>query len=601
MTTRSIPSIAPTPETRRPAPLESPRRSKWWVLGGAAGVAGALAVWLLSGKSAGSAPPEAVFVTARGPLRISIVETGTVRSEKPIKLTSQLEGQNTILELVAEGTNVKEGDVIAKLDASRLLENEQQQLIAYEKAYAAYVQADKALQIQRNQNESAIKAAELEAEFAKKDLEKYRDGDWPQALQQAQADIMIAEEELKRASDRRDWSETLAAKGFISGSELEADRLAVKKREIDRDLARRKLEVLEQYTHPKDLKQLQAHAEEKENELERVRQRAEAAEAQAQADLNAKRATSDLERVRLDKWKDQIKKATIRAPQAGMVVYATTGEGGRYGGRNESPIQEGATVRERETIVTLPDLSKMIADTKIHESALDRVREGQDAIVTVDALPKTPFRGRVTRVALLPDVQQSWLNPDLKVYTTEIALVGDTTMLRPGMSCSVEIIVEDLEDALYIPIQSVQTRGRDHFAFVVRRDGSSEERRIEIGRHNDKFVHVASGVAEGERVLLSAPPSREQAKPLPRTGEPATEKPAELPPVPPGAALPEPRVRRPPEDGDAPARAPREGWGDRERMRAPSPEDRERMRGRRGDEGGGGIPRGGDGADRGGR
>ncbi len=577
-------------------------RPRWVVVLGLAAVIVPLSAWLLGGGTARSAPPEATFNVERGDLRVSIVETGSIRSEKPVKITSQLEGQNTILNLIAEGTTVAEGDLIAQLDASRLVENRQQQEITYRRAFASYIQAKEALEIQKRLNESQVKAAELEAEFSAKDLEKYRDGDGPQEKQTAEAEITIAQEELKRALDRAQWSEKLSEKGFISGSELEADRLAVKKREIDLSLAKRKLEVLTRFTQPKELKRLEAEAEESKNELDRVQRRAAAALVQAQADLEAKESTSNLEETRLKKWEDQIAKAVIRAPQAGMVVYASPSEGGRGGGGNQSPIQEGATVRERETIVTLPDLSRMIADTKIHESALDRVRAGQDAIVKIDALPNAPFRGRVTKVALLPDVQQSWLNPDLKVYTTEIALIGDTTALRPGMSCSVEIIVDELEDVLYAPIQCVRTRAGEHTAFVVGEDGTPEKRSVKIGKHNDKLVHLVEGLAEGEVVLLTPPELREQSKIQPRTGEPINEKPDELPPIPPGARLPEVQGPQAGDPADAPGGdkpRPAEGW--RERMKNLSPEERERMRGRSRD-GQSGPPRSGAGnGDSGGR
>ncbi|MBI3845716.1 MAG: efflux RND transporter periplasmic adaptor subunit [Planctomycetes bacterium] len=478
----------------------------------------ALGIWVFGGSVAHSSRVDETFTVARGNLRISFVETGAIRSEKPISIMAQLEGQNTILKLLPEGTYVKEGDVIAELDASNIVERRQQEQMAMAKARAAYVQAKEAYDIQRNINDSLIKAAELDAEFADKDLEKYRDGDWPQQQRDAQGDIAIADEELKRAIDRSQWSEKLAANGYISDSELEADRLAVKKRTLDLELAKGKARVLEAYTNPKELKRLQASAEEKKADLERVKQRAAAMLAQTDADLKAKEEANELEKIRLDKWEDQFKKATIHAPASGMVVYATTNPSSRSSSRTESPIQEGANVRENEVIVTLPDLSKMIADVKVHESALDRVKKGQPAIVTVDALPSEPFHGKVNRVALLPDAQSSWLNPDLKVYTTEIRLAGDTSMLRPGMSCSVEIVADDLTDVLYVPVQSVQPRDNEHVAFVVGAGGVPEPRAVEVGEHNEEFVVITKGLAEGDRVLLAPPPPPEESKTVPRPG-----------------------------------------------------------------------------------
>ncbi|MBI1849105.1 MAG: HlyD family efflux transporter periplasmic adaptor subunit [Planctomycetes bacterium] len=562
-----------------------------------------LGIWMFSRNTAGSSSPEATFLVTKGDLRVSVVETGSIRSEKPVKIQSQLEGQNTILKLIPEGTMVREGDIIAELDVSKLLESKAQQEITSERANAAWVQAQKTFDIQKSQNESAITTATLDAEFAEKDLEKYAKGDAPQAIEQTQAEIQLADQELKRAKDRWEWSQKLQAKGFISKSELDADKLAVTKCELDLSIANRKMDVLKTYTQPKDIRKLEAQAQEKNAELERVKQRGDAALVNLDADLKAKKATAELEKARLDKWIDQINKATIKAPQAGMVVYASNDSRGGGMGRNDQPLQEGASVRERETIVTLPDIGHMIADTKIHESALDRVKEGLDAIVSIDALPKTPFRGRVTKVALLPDTQQSWLNPDLKVYTTEVSLVGDTTMLRPGMSCSVEIIVEELHDVLHVPIQAIVTKGKEHFGSVFHDDGTVEDRNVDIGTHNDKFVQVVAGLSEGERVILSGVQSRGESKVSPRNGEPTSNKPDDLPPVPPGARLPEVKAKSEPDGGDESGgkrKGQRPAMTDemRKRFESMTPEEREKMRNRRPQgQGGDGVP-GGPGAHR---
>jgi HlyD family secretion protein len=601
MTTPSKPSAASSPEKKV---ARRPRRARWIALGVLLVVAGPVAIWLTSGSTAGSSSAEATFVVAKGDLRVSVVETGSIRSEKPVKIASQLEGQNTILKLIAEGTMVEEGDVIAELDASKLVENRAAQEITYERAKANWLQAQQAYDIQKSQNDSAVHNAELDATFAEGDLDKYQNGDRLQALEQSDADIQLADQELTRAIDRRDWSEKLKDKGFISKSELEADRLAVTKCTLDLSIAKRKKDVLEKYTQPKDLVKLSSQAQEKRNELERVKLRGESALANLSADLKAKEATYQLEKGRLDKWNDQISKAVLKAPQSGMVVYASNDSRGGGMGRNDQPIQEGASVRERELIATLPDLNHMIADTKIHESALDKVTEGLDAIVDIDALPKTPFRGRVTKVALLPDVQQSWLNPDLKVYTTEVTIVGDTAKLRPGMSCSVEIVVEELHDVLRVPFQAIDTRGKEHVAIVLHDDGSSEERTVDIGTHNDKFVHILAGLSEGERVLLSRTPGRGESKVSPRTGDAASSKPNDLPPVPPGTALPEVRAKGdadPPDGGAANGgehrRGPRNGPPSdemRKRMESMTPEEREKMRSRfqQGQGGSGGGPGG---------
>jgi hypothetical protein len=77
--------------------------------------------------------------------------------------------------------------------------------------------------------------------------------------------------------------------------------------------------------------------------------------------------------------------------------------------------------------------------------------------------------------------------------------------MRPGMSCSIEIQIEDLPDALLVPVQAAFRTDKENVSFVVR-DGVVERRTVQIGRYNTLWVQVLAGLSEGETVLLSAPP-----------------------------------------------------------------------------------------------
>src|SRR5262245_28314954 len=104
----------------------------------------------------------------------------------------------------------------------------------------------------------------------------------------------------------------------------------------------------------------------------------------------------------------------------------------------------------------------------------------------------------------MADQNTYWANPNLRLYRTEVSLEDPVNEMRPGMSCAIEILVEDIQDALYVPVQSVFRRAEDTLAFVVH-GGEGEERSVEVGRYNDRWVQVVSGLQEGETVLLTPP------------------------------------------------------------------------------------------------
>jgi RND family efflux transporter MFP subunit len=259
--------------------------------------------------------------------------------------------------------------------------------------------------------------------------------------------------------------------------------------------------LLEQFDFPRQKAELEADVHEFERQLERVKLQAEAKLADFEAALRSSEAKLALDREKLEKLDKQLASATIVAPVAGMVVYAVE-EQSRWGGGE--PLREGAQVREGQDIITIPSSNGFVAQASVHESVLEKVAVGQGCLVSVDAIPGKTFRGEVKFKAVLPD-QNSWFaNPDLRVYRTEVKIVESDPALRPGMSCSVEILVDEIEDATYVPVQAVFLDGGEPICFVSA-GGSVELRKVETGENNGKQVVIEGGLEPGEVVLLALP------------------------------------------------------------------------------------------------
>ncbi|HEX7010890.1 MAG TPA: efflux RND transporter periplasmic adaptor subunit [Phycisphaeraceae bacterium] len=480
------------------------RRRRWLyaaIGGGVLAVGAAVGVASLGGLDKGQ-QELATFVVQRGPLVISVTEAGTIKAREQVVLKSEVEGRTTIIYLVPEGTRVKPGDLLVELDASALEDSRVNQEINVQNAQAAFIRARENLEVVKNQAESDIARAELDHQFAKEDLTKYIEGEYPNEVKSAESRITLAREELERAAEKLKWSERLFQEKYISQTELESDRLAQKRAELDYELALAERDLLEQYTYKRRLAELKSNVEQTAMALERVKRKASADIVQAEAELRAKKAELDRQSAKLAKIEDQIAKCKIYAPTAGMVVYATTGRGNWRG--NEEPLDEGQEVRERQELIYLPAAGPMMAEVKVHESSLDKVQVGQPVRITVDALPGKVFSGRVTRISPLPDAQSVWLNPDLKVYSTDIVLDQDTPDIRTGMSCRAEIIVETYDEAVYVPVQSVLRVGRQPTVYVF--NGQQvQPRPVELGLDNNRMVRVVRGVDPGELVLLSPP------------------------------------------------------------------------------------------------
>jgi HlyD family secretion protein len=513
------------------------------LIGVAVVVVGGIAWSRLSGNR-GAFDKGALFTAKRGNLRVSVEETGKIEAIKSVTVRSQVEGQTTIISIVPEGTQVKEGEPLVELDSATHREEIDKHKMMVTSAEASLTDAEEALDIQRNQNESDIKAAELTRDFALIDLKRcagevayrkvlaayekekkdegeqtqvpelapyfealdaekdYTDGDWHQQLLKAQNDITTAETSLKLAQSKVEGTEKLREKGYVTQTDLDVDRSSYQGAKISVDQVTEQKKLLINYDYPKQLAKFIADYEESEKKLQRAIRKADSALAQRDADLGAKKATCLVEKSRLERHQDQLSKTTIRAPQSGLVIYASSRGDPRRG--NQGLIAEGEKVYERQQLIELPDLSKLKVEVKIHESVRDAVKQGQPAIFTLDALPGITLRGHVETIAIVPDSADRWMNPDLSVYKTTVIIDDKPDALKPGMTAKVEIILADLENVLVVPVHAVTVRGNKKVCFVV--DGKkSVITPVEVGLSNEDYVEIKSGLKKGDTLLADAP------------------------------------------------------------------------------------------------
>lgn len=446
------------------------------------------------------------FPAKKGPLTISVLETGTIKARQQEIIYNQLEGRTSIVWIIPEGTPVKKGDLLVELDSSTLTDRKIDQEIRVRNAEASLVNAKENLEVIKNQALSDVNEAELNLLFAQQDLKKYEEGEYPIAVASAQSDIQLAQEELARAEQTLEWSKKLYAEKYISQTELQADQLAASRARVRLEVAQNNLRLLQEYTYTRQIEQLRSNVFQAQMALERVRRKASADVVQAQANLEARELEYNREKEKLAKILDQLAKTKIYAPVDGMVVYATSAQsGGRRMMDNRQPLQEGVEVFERQELIYLPTANLYKADVAIHESSLQKVRIGLPARITVDAIPDKVFFGTLSRIAPLPDPQSMWMNPDLKVYNSEIALQGEDARLRTGLSCKVEIIVWQYDDLVYVPVQAVIRVEGKPVVYVMDKDGKQHKREVEIGLDNGSMVAILAGLSGGELVVLTPP------------------------------------------------------------------------------------------------
>lgn len=349
------------------------------------------------------------------------------------------------------------------------------------------------------------------------------DGEAKQKTRKFEDELKVALKSLSQSKAKLEGSQRLQARGFITPTELELDEYFLESDKLKVTSAETAQSLFLKYEFPKSCEEFLSKYVEAVRELDRARKGAISKLAQAEAKLKGAEGRFNLEQRQRRDLLTQIDKCTIRATKPGLVVHG----GGNmeeyyYGGQEQ--VREGAMVREQQRLLTIPDLSTMAVKVRIHETYIKKVQKGQKVRITVEAFPDNKLEGEVTKVGVLPDSRNMWMNPDMKVYVTTITVKGVHSWLKPGMGAKVEVLVKTLPDVVYVPIQAVQPVEGKHFCLVD--TGVTQDRReVEAGEFNDEFIEIKKGIAAGEKVILRAPESTD------KEGEKGKEKAAEKAPA----------------------------------------------------------------------
>jgi multidrug efflux pump subunit AcrA (membrane-fusion protein) len=509
-----------------PEDIPTPHRRHCWRLA----LGAMLAAALLTGcKKSGKVDEVEAFTVRPGELDVTVVESGNLEAIESQSIVSQVSRTMKIATIIEEGTNISAEDVkakkvLVKFDSNQLEDDLYSRESDLESARSSLTEAKEGLLIQKSDNESSVRQAELEVTYATNDLHKLVGGklandvmekepediqallDHPdlggqtkQDLDKYRGEIEIARTKLGRAQEKLKFTEALYKKQYVSKNELDTDKLDLRSQELNVQTATSKLDIYRRYEFVKVFQKSWATLLSAREKLDRAKAVARSRLAQAEAKLKNREAGFRRSENRLDDLKKDIENCTIYATQPGFVVYESPP---RW--QNTGPLQEGSEIRPRQAIIQLPDLSQMGVKVKIQEAQIDMIKPGQTVSITIDAMPDRHFTGKVKKKAVLPSSQSWWANPDLKVYETDIALDGGNpgNVLRPGMTATVEILIEKIENVLRVPIQSVQTdeKGK-HYCYL--KSGNRVE--VTIGKRNQVYVEVLDGVKEGDEVLMTPP------------------------------------------------------------------------------------------------
>ena len=427
---------------------------------------GGYAWWHSKGSGMYSASKEEplLYEVMKGPFDHIVLEQGEIESSSNNEVKCEVKGRGgsgtPILSLVAEGAYVKKGEKLCQLDSSALEQDVKNQRIVVSTVESNLISGE---------------AAVSKAAIAR---QEYLEGTYITEQKTILSAIAVAQQGLRKAELSLQSAERLAAKGTLKALQIESEQFAVQNAKSMLESEQGKLRVLDKLTKEKMLVQLNSDIE------------------TARANLDSVKSTLVEEKEKLQEIQAQIKACAVLAPADGQVVYANK-QGGR--GSNDFTVTAGALVREQQTIFLLPDPTRMQVKAKVNESRITLIRDGMPVKINVGAAADE-LLGQVTKVKKYAEQGNMW-GPSVKEYVVIVKILEPPQEIRTGMTAEVRIFVEQIENAVQLPVHAVYETKKHHFVLAKEGEGW-ETREIKIGATNDKFVTINTGVREQDVVVL---------------------------------------------------------------------------------------------------
>jgi HlyD family secretion protein len=261
--------------------------------------------------------------------------------------------------------------------------------------------------------------------------------------------------------------------------------------------------------------------------VEQAQQAADVAKAVYQTSL----AQVEQARAALKEAKDNLARTTLYAPIAGRVTRLAVEEG--------EVAVPGTFSRETGLLLTVADMSTIIAKVQVDETDVVRLAVGDSVQVTIDAFPDTTFVGRVSKISnsakLTATSTQSGSSDKAVDFDVEVVLVTPPADIRPDLSCTARIVTDTRDEALSIPIIALTVREHEDLpledtnakatpasqgarptadttgpgarkkkeregVFVVR-DGIATFRPVKVGVAGDEYFEVLDGLRGDETIV----------------------------------------------------------------------------------------------------
>ena len=297
---------------------------------------------------------------------------------------------------------------------------------------------------------------------------------------------------------------------IVSNAELEKMRaqqeLEMEQLNADYEVTRISHEItrmqLESAAHESEIKrrEIQLNLDKADISLARAKEQIENRRKIQAEEMKQKHLSIRQDEERLEEAHRTLEKLSVIAPAPGIAIISRNWN-------TNSKFQMGDQCWSAQQIIQLPDLSKLKAKVNINEIDISKVTRGLKVQIRPDAFSDSTFTGYVSTVANLAQNKDN--KSSIKVFPVEIYINESNKNLLPGLTVSCRIIVDEIEDVLYIPIEALHVEGDKSYVYK-KTVGGYDKVEVQTGRTNSDYVIIESGLDKGDKVALVDPATLEK-------------------------------------------------------------------------------------------
>jgi multidrug resistance efflux pump len=430
----------------------------------------------------------------RATVRNGIALVGELQAASSVGVASRIPGTDIrLLWIVGDGSLVRKGDLLARVDASGLKQALEENRVALARARVSLEAVQSAARSEETQAIQRVDAAKSKAESERLKRDKVYFGEGPLEIGRLEKEWREATGEAQRWAGYVRDLEALLERKIDVARELESARRKRDEIAEKEALSRQRLGSYKDYVFPGLTKEAELSVTRA--ELDRDAEVKSAGYAVAKAQAEAKRAEYDVKSLeeKTKRLEETIVLGEIVAPADGLVVLRESRVGGLV-----RKVQAGDQVFEGMPLLDLPDTHAIVVSVRVREIDLPRIREKQAALVRVEAAPSREYKGSLGHLGVLALPEPGETE---KYFSATVSIEEKVEGLRPGMTAQVLLVTEERRDVLAVSRDFLRRADNGEWKALRQRLFGLREVSVETGLEGIDLVEVRSGLGPGDQVL----------------------------------------------------------------------------------------------------